>query len=98
MARKIFLQPAAINDIRNSTTYIDKSNPIAAEEFVSKVKLTTKYLSEFPEIGRKSVQTKPSYYRFLIAGYKHWLLYTYSKTQLEIIRVIHTSRDFDNLV
>jgi len=94
--RDILLRDAAKNDLREYMLFIDKDDAKAAKQLSIAFENTTKRIAEFPEIGR-ICGGKIQVYKCLITDYNAWVVYIFSDDEIDVLRVIHTSMDFDKL-
>ncbi len=90
--RKIVLSPEAIEDLEKIWLYIAQESPARADSFLDKIyALCAGNLAAFPEIG-----TGRDYLdkEILAFPYKNYMIYyRYSASLIEIIRILHGSRD-----
>ena len=80
----------ALRDIDEIAEYISKTNPGAAKEIVEIIWHKSKALIEHPNIGRpgRVSGTRELY----ITGTKYIIPYRVVGEQIQILRVLHTSR------
>ena len=82
--------------------YFDFNEPVVTNtaintiETVTKIKLRTDVLLEFPEIGKYFLESQ---YRELIEG-NYRIIYRYDKLneEIRIVSVFHSSRDIESLI
>lgn len=92
---RIYLSPQAEDDIADITHYIALDNPYAAQDWYDELKFKFEMLSEFPLTGvdRSQLRTNLRIFPFK----KYIILYQIKDKQIEIIRVVHSARDLENL-
>ncbi len=76
---------------------IDKDDSEVADNLSIVFQDTAQRLAEFPEIGR-ICGDKIKVYKCLIIDYNVWVIYTFSNEDIDILRVLHTSKDFYNIL
>jgi plasmid stabilization system protein ParE len=88
-------------DVRNIAEYLANSNPVAAQQFAEEFILCVRQLSDFPFVGhnlrglRADLSARAVSRRFS----KYLVIYRQiGPTELEIVRVVHGSRDLPHLL
>ena len=91
--------PEAEEDIESHGDYIFERNPSAALRFADAVNETIKMLLRNPNLGERLSTDSSGQIRFrTISGFKNYLIfYRRVDTVLEIIRVLHGARDYEDL-
>jgi len=95
MSLDILVRPAAEEDIKDVVKYLNDHNQKAAYAFVHTLQKVMVNMATFPTMGRLNGKNIKGY-RFLITNYNYWVFYTFSDTQLEVLRIVHTSQNFDS--
>jgi addiction module RelE/StbE family toxin len=86
-----WLRTALIN-LGDEADYIAQENPRAAQEFVSQLMGSIEQLSELPNMGRagRVFGTR----ELVISGYPYIVPYRVKNEMVEILRVLHTARQW----
>ncbi len=92
MSLEVLIRPVAKHDIKDAAAYINKHNNKASYEFVDTLQKIISNLAVFPDMGKLSGENI-GIFKFLVSDYNYWILYTFSNTQLEVLRIVHTSRE-----
>ena len=89
----------AKNDLDHIIDYILKDNPGRALEILNEIDNTVFKLANFPELGKqpKDDKLKALGYRVLVIK-KYLVFYIVTEKFVEIHRVLHSSRDYKNLL
>jgi toxin ParE1/3/4 len=85
----------AWNDFREIQSYIAKDNPIAAKKTLQLLLLKCKLLAQTPKIGA-SYERYRNLHMFPVGSFL--VFYRPIKNGVEIIRVLHSSRDVENIL
>ena len=86
----------ALQDLSNIWLTIALDNPIAADRVASRIYDAEERLADFPELGR----LRPE----LLTGLRSWavgdyiIFYRTTSDAVEILRILHGARDFDDLI
>lgn len=93
---KINKSAAALLDIIETAEYIAQDNMDAAARFVDSVDESLKLLVKSPDIGViRKVGKAPEMRMWAVKGFPNSLLfYRTTATEINLIRVIHSARDF----
>ena len=96
----IIFSERAIKDLDGIVQYITEeyNDPKTAQKVIDKVLTTIKILEAFPKRGallENIIQRKASQ-RFLACG-KYYAIYDISESTIEILTIIHNSRDIQAL-
>ncbi|MDB9311886.1 type II toxin-antitoxin system RelE/ParE family toxin [Spirulina sp. CS-785/01] len=84
----------AESDLEDIWVYLAKQNEIVADQQIAKIFDKFPMLAQFPNMGRQRDDLAIGVRSFPIKPYI--IFYKYSSNQLEIIRVLHQSRDMKN--
>lgn len=95
MAR-IIRTPEALNDLAEIWEYIGANNPDAADRLLDNINDKVKLIAESPYIGREREELAPGIRSFPVARYL--IFYRPIAGGIEIVRVLHGSRDIDSLL
>jgi toxin ParE1/3/4 len=93
MARVIISNPAII-DIDEIANYISRDDPKIAKNFVQKLLMKIKLLEKFPELGKITHFIFQKNVRTLI-HFNYRIFYRIDENVVQILRILHISRDFD---
>lgn len=101
MTYEIFKRPQAERDIEECFVYIAEENLDTAVYFLVAVEDSLEQLAEFPFIGSKRTFQNPRFQAirmWRVKGYPDYLIfYQIIDDRIEIIRVVHGSRDIDEM-
>lgn len=95
MSVKVEYQPAAESDLDDIWLTIALNNPVAADRVIDAIHDRAKLLSDFPELGPERPDIAPDL-RVLVEG-SYLILYRFTETSVEIVRVVHGARDMTAL-
>ena len=86
-------------DIADIVSYFDERSDGVSERFHSAVNETVEMLCRSPELGERFSTDSSGQIRFRsISGFRNYLIfYRQVDAVLEIIRVLHGARDYDDL-
>lgn len=86
----------AISNLENIFEFIAKDSPLFAEKFISNLVKSTKILENMPKSGRKVPELENYEFRELIRkGYRLVYRIKENSTDIEILAVIHSSRNMN---
>lgn len=87
----------ALQDFEEAQDYIAQDNPLAAQAVAQRIADASRRLIEHPEIGRPG--HVPGTREWVVSRTPYLLVYRINpaKQALEILRVWHSSRDWQNL-
>jgi len=89
---KVIWSEGALRDLEHIRDYIALDNPAYANVFVERLLKTTRHLPQFPQSGRLMPEAKSTHIReVLYQGYR--IVYRLSPELIEVIMVVHGSRD-----
>ena len=101
MSREILLHETARLDINDIADYIARDSLAAADRFVDAVGDAFERLAEMPGMGVRREFNNPrlaGMRMWPVTGFsKHLIFYRATETRLEVIRVLHGSRDLETL-
>ncbi len=101
MTYHIFKRPQSERDIEECFVYIAEENLDAGVVFLVAVEDSLEQLARFPLLGKtRAFQNKQfqNIRMWKVKGYENYLVfYTVSEDTIEVIRVIHSSRDIEEL-
>ncbi|MGH8631179.1 MAG: type II toxin-antitoxin system RelE/ParE family toxin [Burkholderiales bacterium] len=84
----------ALQDFDEAQGYIAQDNPLAAQAVAQRIADAAKRLTENPEIGRPG--HVPGTREWVVTRTPHLLVYRINGQTLEILRVWHGRRDWQN--
>ena len=90
------LSPDAAQDIEETFEFIARDNPAAAARFIDSLYETLLRLSEMPGMGRSREEFFPSLRSFV--KNKHVIFYRPTADGIEVVRVLHHSRDIETIM
>ena len=91
------LLPSATSDLAELWDYIAYDNPANADRFVDRIRSTcSTTLAENPRIGRSREELSPELRSFPFQDYL--IFYRPIDDGVEIVRVLHGSRDIESLL
>jgi toxin ParE1/3/4 len=95
MTRRIVQRPRAEQDIIDQAFHIHRDNPAAARRFLAAIDRTLAMLLDLPAIGARRHRGRIEGLRMRqVRGFeKHLIFYRPIKDGIEVIRVLHASRD-----
>jgi len=100
--KKVIKLPQTFHDLDKITAYIGKDNLDAALRFIESSEYTFSQLLQFPQLGKVQSSGKLLLHElrvFPVKDFKNYLIfYRPVADGIEIIRVLHSSRDIPNLV
>jgi toxin ParE1/3/4 len=94
--RRYFLSRLADEDISAIWNYIARDNPSAADRIVDRFTETFERLAEFPESGERYSHPQGELRRSIVSPYL--IFFRLSDDQIEIVRVLHGSRRWEDLL
>ena len=101
MTRKVIRREKAKSDIIELADYIAQDSLQAAEQFISAVETAFRFLSQTPAAGALRDYLNPSLTglrMWPVRGFaKHLVFYRETPEGLEIVRVLHATRDIEGL-
>jgi toxin ParE1/3/4 len=95
MTRRIVQRPRAEQDIIDQAFHIHRDNPAAARRFLAAIDRTLAMLLDLPAIGARRHRGRIEGLRmWQVRGFeKHLIFYRPIKDGIEVIRLLHASRD-----
>ncbi len=93
---KINRSAASVLDIMETAEYIAQDNMEAADRFVDAIDESLELITKSPDIGViRKVGKAPEMRMWAVKGFPDSLVfYRATSTQINVIRVIHSARDF----
>ena len=89
---RLIFAPLAEQDFQEILDYISQDKPVAAQQFVSRLRSACKRLSSHPLLGQQCSEFPNRSYRRTSVG--HYAIYYEVRTEaVAILRVVHGSRD-----
>ena len=89
-------------DLVEIAAYIGEDNPEAAERFLAAVAATFDFIASMPSVGRAYRVQSPAAEGmrvWRVQGFERYLiLYRVLEYYIEIVRVLHTARDFPSIL
>jgi len=102
MIRQLVFRPRVADDISACTAYIAAESVEAAIRWLDCIDLGCKQLQSHPFLGQlvtSSVAELASFRTWQVPKYENYLIvYTVSDACVEVIRILHTSRDLPKLL
>jgi addiction module RelE/StbE family toxin len=89
---EIIWRPAALNDLESVRDFIARDNPRAAERVHASIRAAVDPLTDFPHVGRAGRVDGTR--ELVVAGLPYIIVYRAAETQVRILAVIHTSRQW----
>jgi toxin ParE1/3/4 len=94
---RLVFSPEAILDLEEQAAFIAKDNPDAAEYFLESVESTTKRLKRFPGLGSPRQIGNVTFRLVRLSGFpKHAVAYRSTDDTIEVVRIVHASRDLNS--
>jgi toxin ParE1/3/4 len=91
---KLVLSRLAMEDLLEAWEYIAEHDEVAADRYIDSLRKRALELIDFPELGRVKSKICPDL-RSLLAR-NHLLFYRIQSHEIQILRILHGSRDFSN--
>lgn len=93
---KIVWTEPAVEDLRELHAYIARDSEVYASGFVGRIILAAERLTAHPRVGRVIPETNDENIRELL--FQHYrIIYRVNDEQVEILTVIHGTRDLNKL-
>jgi toxin ParE1/3/4 len=89
------LSRQAEQDLEDLWTYLAQKNEIASDIFLAKVLNKFPMLAQYPEMSQARKDLSADLRSFPVKPYM--IFYRRTETEIEIIRVLHQSRDIESL-
>ncbi|MGK7926879.1 MAG: type II toxin-antitoxin system RelE/ParE family toxin [Spirulina sp.] len=93
--KRYIITLSASRDLTEITNYFASRNIDKGEELLATFNKKCKQLIKFPQMGRSYEEVRPNLRGLPLNGYI--ILYQITEDLLEILRVVHGSRDLENL-
>jgi toxin ParE1/3/4 len=102
MTVKLIKRPQAYRDMVELGDFIARDSLTAAIRFAEAFDSTCEFLQTSPDVGSIWETDNETYHdlrHWPIQGFpSHWIFYRSRQGRIEILRVLHASRDLDNLL
>lgn len=86
---------AARRDLLDIWLYIAEHDPAAADRLLTEIGAIFSHLAYYPRIGRERTEIEPGIRSLAV---RSWVvLYRYADDVVDIVRVVHGARDFDDI-
>jgi plasmid stabilization system protein ParE len=85
---------AALDDLEEAVTYIERNAPIAASRFLEKVLARARALERSPHLGGFMEEDKSHTFRQLLYG-NYRIIYRYAGDTVRIVAFMHAARLLD---
>ncbi len=99
---KIFRRDQALGDLADYAFYLAQDDPDIADRFLNAFEDTAERLSQMPYIGATYPSQNPAFFglrRWAIKDFEKYLIfYLVFEDAVDIIRVLHTSRDLERIL
>lgn len=92
MMTRFVLTPLARRDLEEIWDYVVADNRNAAERILDRIEAAIAKLAKTPEMGHRREDLADRRHRFFLV-YSYLIVYRSDARPLEIVRVLHTSRD-----
>ena len=93
---KIVWTDPAIDDLQAIRDYIARDSELYADDFAAGILAAVERLESFPELGRVTPEAGVSKIREILFG-NYRIIYRVRKNKIQILTVIHGSRDVSRL-
>jgi len=93
MALRVVYSSQASCDISNHLEYIKRDSPARARNTAVAIEQTVQLLSRMPGLGRPHPQLEPNERQRFVSKYPYRVVFTVEAEILQIIAIIHTSRE-----
>lgn len=92
---KVIRSPESAEDLVEIWQYIADYNEVAADKFLNEISTASKMLARNPKAGRERPEIGPKMRSFTVG--RHIVFYRPIEGGVEIVRVLHCSRDIDSI-
>ena len=89
---RFHITPPSAADLNEIEEYIAQDNPDVAKRVIQEIRAAMRRLAEYPQLGHPRDDVDDPRYRFWPV-YSYLIVYAFETDPLQIIRVIHGSRD-----
>ena len=93
---ELTLSPEAEQDLIDIWSYIAENSPTNADKYIDKLYSKSSLLADNPDIGTPYTKLIDELYRFPVDHYL--LFYRKYSDGIEIIRILHSSRDIEAIL
>lgn len=95
LAMRIEWTEPALQDMAALQSYIAQDSPLRARLFIERIFAHVAHLETFPELGRRVPEADmPGILELVFQGYR--IVYRIAPQQIEILTVLHGSRDLNS--
>jgi toxin ParE1/3/4 len=91
---KLVLSQRVKEDLLETWEYIAEHDEVAADRYIDHLRERALELLDFPELGRLRHEIAPDLPSLLARN--HLLFYRIQSNEIQILRILHGSRDFSN--
>jgi plasmid stabilization system protein ParE len=92
---KVIWSQRALPDVERIRDYIALDSPAYAQPFIERLLYAARHLAQFPQSGRAMPEANdPSIREVIYQGYR--IVYRLSPDFVEVVMVVHGSRDLSN--
>jgi len=92
---KVIWSLRALQDVEHIRDYIAQDSPAYAQPFIERLLYATRHLPQFPQSGRTMPEANnPDIREVIYQGYR--IIYRQGADAIEIVMVVHGSRDLSN--
>lgn len=92
---RVIWSEQALRDVEHIRDYIAQDSPAYAQPFIERLLHATRHLPQFPRSGRPMPEAnRPDIREVIYQGYR--IVYRLHSGSIEIIMVVHGSRDLAN--
>lgn len=97
MALRLVIAPAARDDLAETVGYIAAEDPAAAGNMLRRIEHALKLLTDRPYLGPPVIRPlRKGLRKHTVSPYL--LYYRVADTELQLVRVLHSSRDLDQIL
>lgn len=100
--RRVLRRPRAILDLIELAEHIGKADPDTADRFVTAADTSIAEIAQSPGLGSIWESAAPTRHELRwrpVAGFpRHLIFYFSSDDAIEVVRVLHSSRDLDRIL
>lgn len=93
--KQYVFSPLARQDFREIHDYIAEQDPDTALDFVTRLEQVCEKLAQMPEMGRARDELAPKLRGLPVERYI--IFYRITKAGVEIVRLLHSSRDIESI-
>jgi len=90
--KRVVIQDAARQELRETTAWYRASNPSVADRFVTEVFKTLEHLERFPTPGKRIPFVGGSARRTPVVGFPYYVVFEEFADRIEILAIAHNRR------